>query len=142
MSRFSNFLHWLTRVSFEISIHPSQNTVRWFFKLFYYNVIHAWAQHVIPTSWLNYLRRQIVFCLYVFSLYFGLFCIFYSLSLYLWTYQNFLWLYLCQLFILFKILHFITFLYFLLFVFVPLNLLTLFFVSLSPFHYLQKIYTL
>ena len=101
--------------------------------------------HVIPTSWLNYLRRQIVFCLYVFSLCFGCsvfftlclctfepiktffdcifvtfsffakfytllpFFTFYSLSLYLWTYQNFLWLNFCHLFFLCKKLHFNTF---------------------------------
>ena len=87
-------------------LDPASSDGRFFFGKAIAELVRG---HVVPTSWLNYLRRQIVFCLYVFSLYFCLFCIFYSLSLYLWTYQNFLWLYLCHLFILCKILHFITF---------------------------------
>ena len=47
---------------------------------FLYQIIH-----VVPTSWLNYLRWQIVFCLYVFSLYFCLFFI-YSLSFILFVF--------------------------------------------------------
>ena len=46
---------------------------------------YLWATHVVPTSWLNYLRRQIVFCLYVFSFYFCLFFI-YSLSFLLFVF--------------------------------------------------------
>ena len=80
--------------------------------------------HVVPTSWLNYLRRQFVFVC-IFSLYtfvcslFTL-CFFVSFSLYF-----------C--------LFFIYSLSFLLFVFVRLNLLKLsLIVFLSPFHSLHN----